>query len=256
MTPIVFNDIARLSAENADAEERDTTAKRVFDTMGVDGLFTLWSCQDYYQPTDTLGTGRTPATVWWLQINNPYASIIREKLNGVSNDDALAMLHIATFPPQVPTDMWYNANNQHIEFFTPTKYEPYSNANAAAVMDLARTFFPQHPALLKPQCSLYLDVIDHDNVNDDIPLLYPAHLDTLEAFSQDAAALQYLLRVHSALTVKRENATPAMEILLAQSDKDWEILESMGIMPEDAYHIMKSKYTSGSEVILPAEFNI
>ena len=255
MTPIVFNDIARMSAENVDANERNFIAQIVLDTKGVNGLFTLWSCQDYYDPTEPLNTGRTPATVWWLQIDNPYASIVREKLNGVSNADALAMLHRATFPPQGPTDTWYGANNQHMELFTPKKYEPYSHADATAVMDLARKFFPQHPALLRPQCSLYLDVIDYDNVNDDISMLYPAHLETLEAFSQDAAALQYLLRVHPALTVQRKNATPAMEILLAQSDKEWEIFESMGITPDEAYHIMTGRYLDSLSIALPETFS-
>ena len=252
MTPIVFNNIARMSEDNVSDSERTAIAQKVLDAQGKEGLRTLWLCQDYYDPTQPLMTGLTPGTAWWLQEANPYADLIREQFSGTDFDAALAALKTATIPPKVNVDMRTQMNNQHMSLFVPKDADVYSHADAKTVKALALQFFPQYPLLATPQCSLYLDVVEYDD--EDTPGLYPAYNEPLAAFADDAHALHYLLRVHQGITVTRESASPSMEALLAQTDKDWDILDSLGVDPENAYHLMQSKHASELNVTLPKEF--
>lgn len=145
-------------------------------------------------------------------------------------------------------------NDAHLQPYTIDARDKFSNANCTTVLDIAKTFFPQYPALAEPHCSLYLDVTDHEEELEDVHRWYPNHQNPLAAFGNDAAALQFLTRVHTGLTVQREYATPEMAKLLAQSDHEWSLYEAMGLDPLESYALAKNKLVVNLEVGLPQNF--
>lgn len=256
MVPIVFDLINRMSEESITPEESEAIARNVLAEHGVGGLVTLWSGQDYYDPVEPLHEGMTPATRWWLQDHNPYADMVRAELASLSEDAALQLLTQSSFPPRPSDDIWMERNGAHLQPYTIDARDKFSNASCATVRALARTFFPQYPALAEPHCSLYLDVTDHEEELDDVQRWYPNHTDPLAAFGNDAAALQFLTRVHTGLTAQRDCATPEMEVLLVQSDKEWALYEAMGLSAMESYGIAKSKWTASVSVALPQNFDV
>lgn len=260
MTPIVFNDIANLSDEGRSVEERNGIADKVYTEHGIEGLLTLWACQDYYDPTDTLDTGLTPATDWWLLEGNTYAKIVKEQLSKLNEDDALALLKKATFAPLVEMHMWGGRNEGHMKLFTPEEPDTFSHASASTVRRIAGQFFPQYPMFTTALCSIYLDVGESDPDildNSDLePDVYAHHTKTLEAFEDDSTALQYLIRVHKAPSAQRLHASPEIIALLSQTDGEWAMYDNMGISPEEAYNISKSLRVPPAVLPLPAEFSM
>lgn len=255
MTPIVFNDISRLSDEGLSVQERNAIADKVHSEHGVDGLVTLWRCQDYYEPTEPLNIGFTPATEWWLGEGNVYAGMVREALESLNEEDALALLKSAMFPPMVEMEMWAGMNNEHMKLYAPEGPDKYSHASATTVRQVAQLFFPQHPHFGNPQCSIYLETYDADEYDEHNEDRYPSHGEPLVAFQDDAAALQYLTRVHIGLTVQRKDVTPEMDMLLAETDGEWGMYDDMGLSPEEGYAISKSLVVPASNIALPAEFS-
>lgn len=257
MTPIIFNDISRLSDEGRSVQERNGIAQKVYDEHGVSGLVTLWRCQDYYNPIEPLSAGLTPATEWWLSEGNAYAGMVREALESLSEEDALALLKLAMFPPLAEDDMYFPTKEEHLTLlYTPERPDKFSHASATTVRRIAQSFFPQYPQFNEPQCSIYFDTYnadEYDAYNED---LYPSHFNPLQAFEDDAAALQYLMRVHPGLTVQRKDATAEMELLLVSTDAVWAIYGDMGIEADEAYHAFKSFVVSTSVLPLPAGFHI
>lgn len=138
--------------------------------------------------------------------------------------------------------------------YTIDERDKFSHASCTTVRALACIFFPQYLALAEPHCSLYLDVTDHEEEREDAQRWYPNHADPLAAFSNDAAALQFLTRVHTGLTAKRDMATPEMEVLFAQSDKEWALYDAIGLSAMESYAISKSKLPASTNVTLPLEF--
>lgn len=185
--------------------------------------------------------------------------MIREKFVPMSGKEALCVLSAATFSPKVDTDMWARRHNQHMELFSPGGVEPHSHSNAATVMALARTFFSQHPELVEPHCSLYMGVYEYeytrvDKCGVDTVVLYLSHTETLAAFSDNPAALHYLVRTHRGLTVQRKNASPEIEVILSITDSEWSLLDCVGITPEDAYGVMRGKMLCDTAIELPEDF--
>lgn len=254
MVPIVFDLINRMSYESVTPDESEAIARSVLAENGVGGLVTLWSAQDYYDPVEPLHTGMTPATRWWLQEGNPYAQMVRIELASLSEDAALQLLTESTFPPLPSDDIWMERNGAHLEPYTIERRDKFSHASCATVQKIANLFFPQYPALGEPHCSLYLDVTDHEEELEDVHRWYPNHQNPLAAFGNDAAALQFLTRVHVGITAQRDRATPEMEVLLAQSDKEWALYEAMGLSAMESYVIAKNKLTTDLDVALPRDF--
>lgn len=259
MTPIVFDDIASLSEEGLSIEERNAIAQKVHTEHGVSGLVTLWACLDYYDPTDVLDGGMTPAAQWWLTAHNPYSAMVKNALSNLSESDALDLLKKATFTPLVELKMWGGMDNKHMELFSPEEPEKYSHSYAGTVRRVAEQFFPQYPNFTKATCSIYLDVGEHDSdLFDDgteESLVYAHHSNTLEAFHDDSAALQYLVRVHKDRCAQREYASPEIIALLSPTDAEWAMYDDMGLSPEDAYEISKSLVVPPAVLPLPTEFN-
>ncbi len=256
MVPIVFELINRMSDESVTPEESEAIAQSVLAEHGVGGLVTLWSGQDYYDPVEPLDTGMTPATRWWLQEGNPYAEMVRIQLSALSEDAALQLLTESTFPPKPSTDIWLERDGAHLQPYTIDARDKFSHANCSTVRALARTFFPQYPSLTEPHCSLYLDVTDHEDELDDVQRWYPDHDNPLAAFADDAAALQFLTRVHTGLTAQRGMATPEMEVLLVHSDREWALYEAMGLSAMESYEIAKNKLMAATSVALPQNFDV
>lgn len=260
MTPIIFNDIANLSGEGRSVEERNGIADKVYTEHGIGGLLTLWACQDYYDPVEPLDTGLTPATHWWLLEGNHYAEMVKAELSKLDEEAALALLKKSTFPPLAEMDMWAGINGGHMKLFAPERIDKFSHASAKTVRRIAEHFFPQYPIFTKVQCSIYLDVgaVEPDMMDntDSDPELYPHHSCTLEAFKNDLAALQYLVRVHKDPGVQRAKASPEIIALLSQTDGEWAMYDDMNIPPEEAYGISKSLRVPPAVLPLPAEFSI
>ena len=254
MVPIVFDLIRRMSEEYITPEESEEIARNVLAENGVGGLVTLWSAQDYYDPVEPLHTGMTPATRWCLQDGNTYTEMVRIELAYLSEDAALALLTESTFPPLPSGDIWMEKNGAHLQPYTIDRRDKFSHASSATVRQIAKTFFPQYPTLTEPHCSVYLDATDSEDEREDVERWYPNHSDPLEAFGDDAAALQYLTRVHVGITAQRDQATPEMEVLLVQSDKEWALYEAMGLDPLESYRIAKSKLNATMNVLLPEDF--
>ena len=260
MTPIVFDNIARMSFEGCTAEEQNAIAENVYTEHGAQGLLTLWACQDYYDPTEPLNTGFTPATAWWLADNNSYSEIVRHELAKLNEEAALTLLKSATFPPDVDIDMWAARDDGHMKLFRPEKPDKFSHASAKTVRCIAAEFFPQYPIFNTALCSIYLDVGEADPDimdNSDLDLdIYPHHTKTLEAFEDDSIALQYLTRVHEAPVTSRQHASSKIIAVLSTTDEEWAMYDAMGLSPEAAYDISKNLTVRPAILPLPQEFNI
>lgn len=260
MTPIVFNDIANLSDEGRSVEERNGIASKVYTEHGIGGLLTLWVCQDYYNPTSFLDTELTPATDWWLLKGNIYAEMVKEQLSVLNEDDALSLLKKVTLPPLVETEMRAGMNGENMKLFSPEELDTFSHASAKTVQRIANKFFSQYPIFTKAVCSIYLDVSEgYPGVVDDSdgPLpLYAQHSNTLAAFEEDPAALQYLTRVHQASGVQRLHASPEIIAMLSKTDEEWAMYDDIGVSPENAYTISKSLVVPPEVLLLPAEFSM
>ena len=242
MIPITFDHIVRMSKEGLNTSERDVIAENVQSDYGIQGLMTLWACQDFYDSLSRPETPSTPATSWWLQDNNHYTNRVCDALRFFKFKKALTLLEEISVAPVVDDfDMWTRQNSEHLNEFVPILRHTYSYASAATVRAMAQRFFPEHPALGYPQCSIYLRVLNAEQIKDDVDEFYPVHTDTLEAFKDDAAALQYFLRVHTGLTVTRKHATAEILKIIEATDLEWSLYDGMGLDPVEAYTVSKER---------------
>ena len=255
MTPIIFAHIARMSDAETSDNERHTIAQKVLNAYGSDGLVTLWACQNYYMPCTEVDIPDTEASAWWLSSENLYARMVSENFAEKSCDDARKLLKMATHPPIVSLEVTAINHSNVLNVFAPQKAELFSHSTASTVRQLAQTFFPQYPEFSAPQCTFYLDTTSYHDEADDLHV-EPVHRETLAAFSDDVHALQYLFRVHESDEIRQERITPDMTILLAQNDSEWKLLDSMGIDPKNAYHILKGRRAIQTEASLPEAFSL
>lgn len=256
MSTIIFDFIMRMSDEFASPETRDDIARDVLQKYGVNGLVVLWKNQDYYDPTEPLHSGATPATLWWLQKNNAYANMVRTVFQAFSEEEALDVLAHSTFPPNVDFDVWACQNDAHMKECNLDRRDKFSHASCATVRKLANVFFPQYPALEQPHCSLYSETFDAEDEDDyDEVKLYPIHTDPLGAFVESTAALQYLIRTHQGITVRREGASAEVQAMLERSDEEWAIYDAMGLEPMASYLIATNKVKEVDSLQLPVEFD-
>lgn len=241
---IPFAAATRMAQKHVTEKEQRETASGVVSIYGLRGILALWCFQGYYDPTEMLSGGLTPATRWWLDPGNTWTDLVRDILaaNIGSADDAVRCLQVATCVPNSDINMVDGT-------CVPGEITKPSEWHATYVRQLALLYFPQFPELALPTCTLYRDAVPRTGMvldNDDISGLcyeYP-----MQAFAGDVHAQRYLAL---ALPGSPMGQFPVEMIEFRYNRNDtWKLYEQMGLTLEEMYALACAE-VNGATLALP-----